>query len=107
MAGVRVFGGLMCREVEGPHEVKARKSHRCDWCGKRIEVGETYRVAKYVSDGTVYAWHECERCRPYVKEMWESYGNPQNRPKTLTFADFEEHMVEFHPEVWSEWRGGE
>lgn len=97
----------MCKEIEEPHDVKARKPHWCDWCGKRIEIGELHRAAKYASDGTIYTWRECDRCRPYVREMWDSYGSLLSRPKTLTFADFEEYMLEFHPEVWLEWRGGE
>ena len=95
----------MCTEIDAPRDVRAGRPHWCDWCGRRIKVGETHRASKYASDGTVYTWRECARCRPYVREMWESYGNRPNRPRTLTFADFEGYMADLHPDVWSEWRG--
>ena len=93
----------MCVMIAEPHEVKARRLHRCGWCDKRIDVGESYLASTIVDDGVIYTWCECERCRPYVREMWESYGNRLNIPRTLTFADFEEYMTESHPEIWSEW----
>jgi hypothetical protein len=43
--------------------VKARKLHKCIWCGQRIEVGSTYRDERSVFDGNMqrHRWHpECD-----------------------------------------------
>ena len=42
---------------------KARKQHRCIWCGEKILIGETYRREKSVYDGSFqdHKWHlECD-----------------------------------------------
>lgn len=89
--------------IAGPRTVKARKAHRCSWCGKRIRPGEGYKVSTLKVD-YVYEWRECERCKEYVSEMFEdevwgdydsAYGIDQQ-----TFWDF---MGERHPGVMEEW----
>ena len=43
---------------------KARKEHRCIWCGEKILIGETYRHEKSVYDGDMqdHKWHlECDK----------------------------------------------
>jgi len=49
------------------HETKARKKHRCSWCGEPIPPGETYWREKSVYDGNFQndAWHP---------ECWEDFG---------------------------------
>lgn len=39
-----------------PKEVKANKEHRCNFCGDKILLGETYQKATYKYDGQVYDW---------------------------------------------------
>lgn len=41
----------------------ARKPHRCELCGRRIDVGEKYTANKNVFDGRVYTFKECAHCK--------------------------------------------
>jgi hypothetical protein len=88
-----------------PHRVKARKPHVCDWCGKRIEVGEWHIASTNVSDG-IYTWRECDRCKPYVSEMM---GEPDefyfdSIADGYTSESFTEFMRDEHPDVLDDWR---
>ena len=87
-----------------PHRVKARKPHRCDWCGKRIEIGEEHTVSTNVGDG-IYNWRECDRCATYVSQM-------MRMPDKFYFDDgvggwtsesFVEFMREEYPATWEAW----
>lgn len=66
---------------------KARKSHRCIWCGEMIIVGETYRRENSVYDGHMHdhAWHlECDGdAKSYFIESGEEDFSPgeANRPE--------------------------
>ena len=45
-------------------ETKARKQHRCIWCGEMVEQGNRYLREKSVYDGAFqdFAWHpECKQ----------------------------------------------
>ena len=46
-------------------EVKAKKPHKCIWCGQAIEIGNTYCHEKSIYDGNFqnHKWH---------KECWTS-----------------------------------
>lgn len=62
---------------------KARKPHRCIWCGESIPVGETYRRERSVYDGEPqnHKWHlECNAaaCKQYFdlgEEEFEAFDN--------------------------------
>ena len=41
---------------------RARKTHRCDECGRTIEVGERYRYCVLKYDGDISAHHTCRHC---------------------------------------------
>lgn len=45
---------------------KARKSHRCDECHGRIEMGETYEYASGKSEGEMWESKTCPRCMALV-----------------------------------------
>lgn len=80
-------------------EVKhARKPHLCDWCLRRIEVGEPYRSTFVVDGGDSWQWHECADCSPYVQEMCledEQHASQMG----YTTSKFMEWMEENHPGV--------
>lgn len=86
--------------IRGPKRVKARTSHRCDWCGGNIPVGSEYVVSTIVFDG-IYDWHECDRCEQYVKEMWQKRMTYPD--EGLTSEDFHYFMEEYHPDVLESW----
>ena len=83
----------------------ARKPHVCDWCLRRIEVGEPYQYSYLVDGGDSWSWHECDRCKGYVGEMMthEFWGGKPTGGGWTT-EEFMEFMTECHPGVLEEWR---
>lgn len=57
-------------EIVSINRVKARRPHKCDMCGKNIEVGEEYEAQNLVYYNEMYTFHQCDRCKPYVDELW-------------------------------------
>lgn len=83
------------------HRVRARKPHICDWCGKRIRGNEEYVSSTVVGDGTIYTWHECDRCAEYVPRAFDYFDLPNGEP--LYRESFECYMADEHPAVWWQW----
>ena len=54
---------------------KARKDHKCDYCGEVIPKGTKYYWQKNIYDGTFYEWHEHEKCREVASAIW-NYADP-------------------------------
>ena len=48
---------------------KARKEHRCNFCGGRIEVGTLYNSQSIVNDGDFYVWKSHVSCDKLVSEL--------------------------------------
>lgn len=86
--------------------VKARKQHCCDMCGKKIEVGEEYEAQKLVYCREIYTFHQCDRCKPYVDELW-SIGFDGCCCDGLDSDTFNTFMWEEHRDVVYEWNGWE
>ncbi len=64
-------------------EHKARKPHRCDWCGEGIVAGDTYSRWRYYGDAvaTVRAHPECLSAGQEAAHEWgsdEVYFNRSN-----------------------------
>lgn len=53
-------GGVWLTE---PHEVKARKDHRCVECCRTIAKGETYEYAVALHDDYFSSFHTCPQCK--------------------------------------------
>lgn len=69
--------GAMCMIDEGERFAvyvrmprRARKSHKCDECGRAISPGETYEVFRGLYDGQWEAGATCAHCR--VAQEWLS-----------------------------------
>lgn len=83
-----------------PHTVKARKQHRCDYCGKLIAIGEEYTKATYKADH-IYDWRSCERCKEYVEEAF--HNNDYDFSDGMGWQDFMDYMSEEHRDIAAEW----
>ena len=65
---------------------KARKQHRCDYCGDTIEKGETYDWSKHIYDGELYEWKCHKRCAFLAAELWD-YADPDEGMSEDLFMD--------------------
>jgi len=95
----------MATTLTEPHRVKARKPTHCDWCGKPIAKGEEHTAGSYTDGDVPYTFRECDRCAPYVSEMWarELDEPPLWRRDVFNSFDFDAFMCEEHPEILDEW----
>lgn len=44
-------------DIVSINRIKARKPHKCDMCGKKIEVGEEYEAQNLVCYNEMYTFH--------------------------------------------------
>lgn len=65
---------------------KARKVHLCDYCGERIEKGNTYRKDFCKDGGTAYSWITCEKCETIVTGFWD-WVDPDDGLDSQDFYD--------------------
>ena len=65
---------------------KARKPHKCDWCGQVIEKGEQYEYQKFVYDGQMYDWKAHLACSRVASAIWD-YVDPDEGMTDDEFAD--------------------
>lgn len=82
-------GDIPCQDFER----KARKEHRCHWCGEKIRVGEKHYQCKGHWEGDWQDWRMHKLCldrnRKYIAEGFEPYeydremeeSNETQRPK--------------------------
>ncbi len=49
---------------------KAKKEHRCNWCGEKIQVGETYHRSTYAYNGLVYDFLCHKECLAIADELF-------------------------------------
>ena len=84
-----------------PTRIKARKEHSCDYCDKKIFIGEEHTISTHKYDGLLYDWRTCDRCKPYVLEAFrnEHYSFDDG----MTEEDFRRYMWEEHYEIAKEW----
>lgn len=66
-------------EFQSARDIKAaRKAHRCDWCGGRIQVGEPYRYQFMKHAGEAYSWHghmDCVALAAIYAEAADIWGD--------------------------------
>lgn len=72
-------------------ERKARKEHICNYCGEKIEKGETYRSAFLKDGGDVYQWKGHLRCNFIARELWRYIDSDDG----MQAEDFQEGCSEF------------
>lgn len=54
------------------HQIKARKLHRCDYCGCLIQAGDLYSWQKLLTDGFFYLWKCHLYCDSFANKECES-----------------------------------
>lgn len=50
---------------------KARKNHKCNYCSKTIEVGESYKDGLCKDGIDIYHWKSCPKCGFFAHELWD------------------------------------
>lgn len=58
-----------------PKNVKVRKDHICQGCGKKILKGEEAVSSSYADGGEAWTFRECQTCREYFDENCRGCGD--------------------------------
>lgn len=64
----------------------ARKAYSCDYCGGKIEKGETYDYYKGKYDGELFDWHAHLACQRVADAIW-LYVDPDDGMGEDQFQD--------------------
>lgn len=77
---------------------KARKQHKCDWCGLPIEIRSEYERSSNKHDGQIYTWKNHVSCAKIANElkMFDSCD------EGLTGDDFKECIKEEYGQIMSD-----
>jgi len=75
--------------------VKARKTHVCNWCGCTIPVGEIYQTQTLKYDD-IYTWKNHIKCMEVAHEL-KMFDECD---EGVTGADFYEYVTEEFRELW-------
>ena len=51
--------------IKEPHKVRVRKSHICQGCGKKINIGDIAITSTYSDGGDIWTFYECDDCVDY------------------------------------------
>lgn len=60
-------------------DIKAKRPHKCTWCGQVIEIGETYKSWKSIDDSWFHNKMHFE-CRDAVSDECDYYGDNEYMP---------------------------
>jgi fructose 1,6-bisphosphatase len=74
------------KTISEQKEVKAVKEHRCNLCGSKISIGDTYMTSTHKSDGDIYAWKTHKHC----SEIADRLKMYEECDEGLTGDDFQE-----------------
>ena len=73
---------------------KARKEHKCSYCGRNIKIGDSYRRSLLKIDEP-YTWNECKYCEVVAGEITSS-GFFVSDGDGFSREDFSEAVQELH-----------
>ena len=76
-------------------KTRAKKQHKCDFCGLIIEIGEVYERQKNVSEGTLYTWKSHLSCNKIAAKL-EMFDNCD---EGVTGEDFKEYIREEYQNI--------
>lgn len=74
---------------------KARKQHKCDWCRRTIEKGDTYIKAFGVWQGNLQNRKDCNECHNLINAMSH---DKDYRDYVYNDGFDDETLMEFHQE---------
>jgi hypothetical protein len=86
---------------------RARKPHICEWCGRRIEVGEVYQRAALLGDDGFYDWTNCLHCGAFVTlaGIWECCDEGTTSDDIEEWEPYGEAHTVFVCRIWkAQWR---
>lgn len=70
--------------------IKARKAHRCDDCGERIEPGDEYQRSAMAGDATVWTWREHPACADDAHTMLaRNWFDADDWPEQFSFREMQ------------------
>jgi len=77
-------------------EPKARKEHKCNWCGQAIEKGEVYQSSVHIYDGHKYTWKNHISCMEIAIKLDMFDGDPvdQEHFKESIFWAYKDILLE-------------
>lgn len=73
---------------------KAKKEHKCDWCGEVINIGEKYKLS-FCKEDYVYVWKNHIHCEKIAQEL-NMFENG-----SVTEGDFVDHITEEYQTIMS------
>lgn len=76
--------------------VKARKEHRCDFCGYKISKGETYDYSLNKGDGDLYHWRSHVHCAELCSAIWDYVDPDDGMTCDEFFVGVQELMTTFY-----------
>lgn len=91
----------MINTLKYPKRIRARKEHSCDYCEKKIVIGEEHEISTYASEGMVYDWRVCDRCKPFVDEAFSN--DDYSWDDGMNNQEFHDYMWEEHYDNAMEW----
>lgn len=94
---------------------KARKQHRCEMCGRRIDPGEEY-LHGVGMEGSVWVWKECAHCKAarllydidydgeYNADYFEAWVDDSRWPSFETMTPEQFHQLRHAAGYTMRWR---
>lgn len=80
----------------------AKKTHRCELCGRTIQPGETYLRGSGFGDGEAHTWKECAHCEALADLITTRWGETEYSFETL--AEWDEPKTVAEARVRAQWK---
>ena len=92
-------------ETISTKEVKARKQHKCNWCGCKINIGTIYTTSFCVHDVDTYTWKNHIHCEEIASKLkmfdYADYGVDEENFQETIREEFIKLMKHHQSEVFN------
>lgn len=78
-------------------EVKAQRTHVCDFCCSKIQQGELYVYSSHLGEDGPFSWKRHKHCEKLAIEL-KMYDDPEG----VGADDFMEHVCEYYYDTFRE-----